>query len=230
MDCVGIDPEIQIKVGTLTWSCNKCKHMTAIMSQLAAMKSQMAALVTLPALVSQLKSELCELKSSKDSKQPMSYSSAVNPRAPPTKPMVNQIGPIQQSERRGRSNSAKRTRNEAFAQKPIVATGSALPDGNFKGVSKPPGRKHMKICRVTKENTVETLKDYCLKNGVTVSHVREISREDSTFKSFHCVFESCDSEKVDSPDFWPADVTFGRYYLNDEARLWLRKLNRPSNE
>ena len=48
-------------------------------------------------------------------------------------------------------------------------------------------------------------------------------------RSFHLVFAENDSDKIDDPDFWPINVNVARYFLNQEARDWLKEqLDRPA--
>ena len=44
-----------------------------------------------------------------------------------------------------------------------------------------------------------------------------MSREGSRLKSFHCVFKF-NNDQVESPEFWPENVSFLRFYLNQKAR------------
>ena len=41
----------------------------------------------------------------------------------------------------------------------------------------------------------------------------------------HCVFEF-DEANDKLPDFWPENVTVSRFYLNEAARDWLKKLTK----
>ena len=180
--CLCINTNFQLKCGKVMWSCEKCKSLTDILSQLTTMRSQLSALVNLPNMVNELKTEVQELKSSRKPRETMSYASATNSSAStlPNDPPPNAV-PTRLTERRPRSNSTKRTHAEPFRKKTTLVTGSANTTGSFKGVYKPPARRHFKVCRFSSENTEETLKQFCQERGVVIFHVREITRSGASF-------------------------------------------------
>ena len=59
--------------------------------------------------------------------------------------------------------------------------------------------------------------------------MREITQEDHTLRSFHVIFAGEKSELIDSPDFWPQNTIVNRFFLNDEAKSWLKSLKKPSD-
>ena len=50
--------------------------------------------------------------------------------------------------------------------------------------------------------------------------IREMSREESRQRPFHCVFKF-DNDQVESPDFWPENFSLSQFYLNQKDREWL---------
>ena len=96
----------------------------------------------------------------------------------------------------------------------------------FKGVEKPPPRKHIYIGRVSTQHDIETVRDYCNEKQMGLLHLRKISSEESRYHAFHCVFEMKDID-LEDPSLWPKNVVIGRYRLNDSSREWLKTL--PKN-
>ena len=64
---------------------------------------------------------------------------------------------------------------------------------------------------------------YCVENNVEVLHIRQISKSEAHLKDVHCAFKFGE-EKVELPNFWPENVTVSRFYLNEAARDWRKKL------
>ena len=77
-------------------------------------------------------------------------------------------------------------------------------------IKRPPQRRHLYIDRLS--NFVSTDdKNYCMNTAADLLCIREISREDSHLKSFHCVF-NFDNDLVESHNFWPKKVSFSRFF------------------
>ena len=87
-------------------------------------------------------------------------------------------------------------------------------------IKRPPKRRHLYIGRLSNSVSADDLREYCKSKGADLLCIREISREDSRLKSFHCVFKF-DNDQFQSPDFWPEIVSFSRFNLNQKAREWL---------
>ena len=87
-------------------------------------------------------------------------------------------------------------------------------------IKRPPKRRHLYIGRLSNSVSTDDIKDYCKNKGVDLLCIRVISREEARLKSFHCVFKF-DNDQFESPDFWPENVSFSRFYLNQKAREWL---------
>ena len=87
-------------------------------------------------------------------------------------------------------------------------------------IKRPPKRRNLYIGRLNNSVSTDDLKDYCKNKGGDLLCIRVISREESRLKSFHCVFKF-DNEQVEYPDFWPENVSFSKFYLNQKAREWL---------
>ena len=68
------------------------------------------------------------------------------------------------------------------------------------------------------------MEKYCIENNVVLIHIRQILESEAHLKAFHCVIKF-DEEKVELPDFWPENVTLPRFYLNEAARDWLKKVD-----
>ena len=86
-------------------------------------------------------------------------------------------------------------------------------------IKRPTKRWQLYIGRLSSSVSTDDIREYCKKKGVDLLCIREICNE-SRLKSFHCVFKF-DNDQVDSPDLWPENVSFLRFYLNQKARKWL---------
>ena len=105
-----------------------------------------------------------------------------------------------------------------------LKTGTNTNPAVVKGVKKPPKRRHLYVGRLSQNITASEMEEYCIENNVELLHIRQISKSEAHLKAFHCVFKF-DEEKVESPDFWPENVTVSRFYLNEAARDWLKKVD-----
>ena len=74
--------------------------------------------------------------------------------------------------------------------------------------------------RLSNSVSTDDIREYCKNKVADLLCIREIYREDSLLKSFHCVFKF-DNDQVESHDFWPENVSFSRFFLNQKAREWL---------
>ena len=68
------------------------------------------------------------------------------------------------------------------------------------------------------------MEEYCIENNVELIHIRQISKSEAHLKAYLCVFQF-DEEKIELPDFWPENITVLKFYLNDAARGWLKKVD-----
>ena len=107
--------------------------------------------------------------------------------------------------------------------------GTKASNPSFAGVEKQTGRRHVYIGRLTKEYTIEGIVSWCSSNGAEISHIRELTKPESTLRSFHLVFEKKYAGVVENDDFWPDGVMHGRYYLNKNAFDWLKGLSQSED-
>ena len=113
-----------------------------------------------------------------------------------------------------------------------VLTGSKT-DGNstLSGVElKPrgPPRRHYFVSRVSSNVTTEILMNYCLHKDLEPIACRELPSMRQNVKSFHLVLPESKMDIAESSDTWPEHVILRRYFLNDEARSWLKTVNDTS--
>ena len=87
-------------------------------------------------------------------------------------------------------------------------------------IKRPPKRRHLYIGRLSNSVSTDDITEYCKKKGVDILCIREISKDGSRLKSFRCVLK-LDNDQVESPDFWPENVSFSHFYSNQKAREWL---------
>ena len=86
-------------------------------------------------------------------------------------------------------------------------------------IKRPPKRRHL-FGRFSNSVSTDDIREYCKNKGADLLCIREISREDSRLKPFHCVFKF-DNDQAESPDFWPENDSFSQFYSNQKAREWL---------
>ena len=108
-----------------------------------------------------------------------------------------------------------------------VVTGSCNTNVSVKGVEmKPrnPPRRHYFIIRLSNDVNEETLRTYCIDSGLIVHGCRELPSERSDLKSFHIIFPESQLTIAEDSSTWPEHVILRRYFLNDEARAWMKTL------
>ena len=103
-----------------------------------------------------------------------------------------------------------------------VKTGRNTNPAVIKDVKKP-AKRHLYVGRLSQNITASEM-EFCVEKNVELLHIRQISKSEAHLKAFHCVFK-IDEEKIELPDFWPENATVSRFYLNEAARDWLKKVD-----
>ena len=62
------------------------------------------------------------------------------------------------------------------------------------------------------------IRNWCSDGGANVHHLREVTK-------LPLVFSEDAHETIMEHSFWPSNVVHGRFFLNDDARNWLRCLH-----
>ena len=234
--CLGITGSV--KCGKILWSCNSCmtKSVTNFDTRIAEIEERFKRLESLPERVNKIESDY--------------YGSTVNPETAPYKfalmnSSTNAVkqdsnrDPLFPGAQRQRRNSKRRDRSpsenvpdsEPKKQRTVkpVMVGSKQGNSKIAGIVKPPKRRHLFVSRFSKETTIDDVIDWCDSGGAKPILSREVTKSEARMRSFHLVFAENDSDKIDDPDFWPINVNVARYYLNQEARDWLKEqLDRPA--
>ena len=94
----------------------------------------------------------------------------------------------------------------------------------IKGVKKPPKPPNLYVGRLIHNITASELEEHCVEKNVELLHIRQMSISESHLKGFQCVFKF-DEEKFELHGIWPENVTVSRFYLNEAARDWLKKVD-----
>ena len=96
---------------------------------------------------------------------------------------------------------------ESQDRKPIVfKTGTNInQQTTVSAIKSSPKRRRLYIGRLSNAVSTNDITEYCNKKGVDILCIREISRDESRLKSFHCVFKY-ENDQVESPDFWPENI------------------------
>ena len=176
--------------------------------------------------VTELKGEVKSLKHDriKDKPREKTFSEAVNSNDPGPKTFSAHVLQTQKLDTVFNDNplvsSSKPVRKKREVK---IGTGEIE---TFKGVEKPPPRKHIYIGRVSTQHDIESVRDYCNEKQMGLLHLRKTSSEESRYHAFHCVFKM-KNIGLEDPSLWPKNVVIGRYRLNDSSREWLKTL--PKN-
>ena len=176
--------------------------------------------------VTELKGEVKSLKHDRINDRPRekTFSEAVNSNDPGSKTFSAHVLQTQRLDTVFNDNSLVSSSKPVRKKREVkIGTGEIE---TFKGVEKPPPRKHIYIGRVSTQHDIETVRDYCNEEQMGLLHLRKISSEESRYHAFHCVFEMKDID-LEDPSLWPKNVVIGRYRLNDSSREWLKTL--PKN-
>ena len=250
--CIGIKAPIK---GEILWSCENCglPSVGDITKQLSELSQKVEDLQSVPEKLTQMHAEIKQLKPKYSSFfQKPTVSQAVTKSISETsqKPLFmldpERKGSLNQEHgfRRNRldsNNSVKRPKPNdwddidqgdfiAKSNRPkrIQNVGTRASSDDFSGVRRKQSRRHIYLGRLNTNCTDELIKNWCANNGAELLHLREISREGSKLRSYHLVFPESSSDIIERSDFWPENVVHGRYYLNEEARNWLKSI--PSDE
>ena len=114
-----------------------------------------------------------------------------------------------------------------------VVKGSQTGSTSFTGIElKPRGapRRHYFVSRVSTNITKESLLEYCQQKELDPIACRELPSMRQNVKSFHLVIPEAKMDIAESSDTWPEHVILRRYFLNDEARSWLKTVNESSQQ
>ena len=136
--------------------------------------------------------------------------------------MLVKVYPSEAGSSRVTKRKGSKDRNDRRPKKPLI-TGEVVTEA-LKGVEKPPPRRHLYVGRIKQTNDESDIVAWCQSKGFPLNHIREITKENSRHKSFHCVFDGEHATIIDQPISWPENVVINSYYLDAEARTRLRTL------
>ena len=83
-------------------------------------------------------------------------------------------------------------------------------------IKRPPRRRHLYIGLINNSVSTDGITECFRKKGVDILCIREISRDVFRLKTFHCVFKF-DNDQIESPDFWPKNVSFCTILFESES-------------
>ena len=120
------------------------------------------------------------------------------------------------------------TKQRRVKPAPIIAVDGAA-NSNFAAI--PPRkpnlpRRHVYIGMTQPETTTDDIKQHCTGIGVELLHIREISKQESAYKSFHAIFQEKDVEEIEKAENWPQGILIGRFRLIETAWQWLKNCSR----
>ena len=242
MECLGLGPGSGIITGNIAWSCTSCGPLTKLSTLLSCfneMEKKLANVMKLSDKVNRMDKEIHYMKTNAG-RESRNYSQVAAGNAQThvnyddqitiQKPDFSFIKGMHLRNDSVSSNSSsrkKRTRVETPEKKPAAIIGTS-DSQTFLGVSKPPPRRHIYVGRISKDYTADDVIKWCNEKDAPLQHIREVSIENGSFRSFHCVFSGDCCEKIENSAFWPKNVVVKRFFLNDNAKTWLKSLsNKP---
>ena len=158
-----------------------------------------------------------------------SYSGAVKTSMTlnPAKQMFEKSNKPRRESTNSISSDASRKRRRTTVTEVAVVQGKRS-DTVFKGVKpaprKPP-RKHYFLSRVPPSIDKSAVMDSCHSQILDPIACRELPSRNKNLRSFHIVFPEEKTDMIECADTWPEDIILRRYFLNEEARIWLNTLN-----
>ena len=212
--CLGIAQKTSC-LGMIFWSCRSCLPIfTTELSALDRISALEFKLEKVDSLISEIQSLKLEINSLKKPDYPYLRAAFGN--------RTDSTGSDRNSKRKAEGNENVLAGKESQDRKPKVFKTSTIINHQtaVSAIKRPPKRRHLYIGRLSNSVSTDDIEEYCQIKLADLLCIREISREDSRLKSFYCVFKF-DNDQVESPDFWPENVSFSRFYLNQKARDWL---------
>lgn len=137
-----------------------------------------------------------------------------------------------QPARRGSVSSDGGSKRKKLEINPVTVITGSSSSGQLKGVEpKPrfPPRRHYFISRLSTEVNETNLVQYCQEKKMEPIACRELPSKRPDMKSFHIVFPETKVELIESEDAWPEHIILRRYFLNDEARKWIKDIGKPES-
>ena len=233
-----------VKIGTLLWCCNDCSSDKKSEKQFLKYE-----LTKIEEMLSHVNQEVMKFRSrveSSDSAPTAATASHLTfaeilkskrfdlrSREPSQSSMMSDSS--QKSKKRKSFHSknetadpkAAPTKQRTVKPAPIIAVGDGAANSNFKAI--PPRKPNLPrryIGMAQRETTTDDIKQHCTGIGVELLHIREVSKQESPYKSFHAVFQEKDIEEIEKAENWPQGILIGRFRLNETAWQWLKNLPR----
>ena len=206
--------ETHVKIGTLLWCCNDCSSdkksekqflkneltkiegtLSHVTQEVMKVRSRFESSDTAPTAATAshltfaeiLKSKRFDLQSRKYSQSSMMSDSSQKSKKPKTFHTTNEAA----------DPKAAPTKQRTVKPAPIIAVGDGAANSNFKAIplrkTNLP-RRHVYIGVAQPETTTDDIKQHCTGIGVKLLHIRELSKQESPYKSFHAVFQEKDIE------------------------------------
>ena len=235
-----------VKIGTLLWCCNDCSSdkksekqflknqlqkiegmLSHVIQEVLKFRSRVESSDSAPTAATAshltfaeiLKSKRFDLQSRKPSQSSMMSDSPQKSKKRKTFHSTNEAAdPI-----------AAPTKQRTVKPAHIFAVGDGTANSNFKAIPlrKPDlPRRHVYIGRAQSETSNDDIKQHCTGIGVELLHIREVSKQESPYKSFHAVFREKDIEEIEEAENWPQGILIGRFRLKETAWQWLKNLPR----
>ena len=241
--CKECDPftDYILQCGSVQWSSEECSGVTPtrILSQLNAKLNK---LNKIESDVSEIKESITNTQDDNIFNEPSAAETAkllVNPINRPTYAQ-KVVGPnpprpyfnFQNCKDGHFSVSSDKSKKRKRSVNEIAIVQGSKTNASFQGVQpKPrlPPRRHYFISRVPQSIDTASLLDYCNEQNMKPLACRELPSRNRQLKSFHVVFPEDTTELVESTETWPANIILRRYFLNEEARNWLKTLNSESS-
>ena len=257
IQCLGNDP-FHISVGKMSWKCDNCANvsiaslLSTILPKLDALSSDMSMVKNSitemkqsnapqrPSYLDALSKGVPKMNPFLDRRERLD-SAASNRSERKKRKLKNQqeneatdftVDLTETEDEDMRPKNDARTSRKKVVNVNVVK-GSQTGSTSFTGVElKPRGapRRHYFVSRVSTNITKESLHEYCQQKEMDPIACRELPSMRQNVKSFHLVIPEAKMDIAESSDTWPEHVILRRYFLNDEARSWLKTVNETSQQ
>ena len=257
VDCLGVVPQ-QASTGTVSWRCTACSNFS-LPSLLSRLMVKMDVVDHLAADIVNIKETLSQIAPkdpylnalSKD----LDKSANVFKHVPRDRIESNASDKSERKKRKLRNQQVDPEQNtgecsllanadvgnqhesagrvKKHVRQVAVVNGTSSTSSQLAGVElkqRYNPRRHYFVSRVSSNVDQDALMKYCETKMLSPIACRELPSRRADVKSFHLILPEDKSELAEQSETWPQHVILRRYFMNDEARSWIKTLNAPSSE
>ena len=218
--CIGLT-SAAVTCGSIQWRCPDCSKIStlSIFEQILLKMNK----------IDKLEKDVESLKSQNFTSKPETFANVAKLNKSCPSGIINPFRRNQRTDSTSSQVSVTRTekRRRTSPVKVPVLVGTSAASTSIKGVktSEREERRHYFLSRVSSTVDTTRLNDYCKEKNLTLLGCRELPSKRADMKSFHVVILVNESIVAEKAETWPENIIVRRYFLNEEARTWLKSLN-----